>query len=66
MVPYLADFKLKFVGGIEPSGKLRSTSILGGSLIPTVPEPTALILLGFGAVIGAFIHTTLRVCCAGI
>jgi len=66
VVPYLASFKLKFVGGVQPSGKLRSTSILGGSLTPTVPEPTALVLLGFGAVIGTFIHTTLRVRGAGI
>jgi hypothetical protein len=65
VVPYLASLKLNFVGSIQ-SGKLRSTSILGGSVTPTVPEPTALVLLGFGALIGAFIHTTLRVRCAGI
>jgi hypothetical protein len=63
--PYLADIHLKFVGAVL-SGKLSSTGILGGSVTPTVPEPTALVLLGFGAVIGTFIHTTLRVRCAGI
>jgi hypothetical protein len=64
-VQYLVSLKLNFVGSIQ-SGKLSSTSIVGGSLTPAVPEPTALVLLGFGAVIGAFIHTTLRVRCAGI
>ncbi|PYX49707.1 MAG: hypothetical protein DMG76_36640 [Acidobacteria bacterium] len=64
--PIFGEPQSKFLGGVQ-SGKLHSTSILGGSLKTVgVPEPTALVLLGFGAFIGTFIHTTLRVRCAGI
>jgi hypothetical protein len=66
VVPYLANLSLDFVG-CSRSGKIQSMNLLGGSLTPAqVPEPTALVLLGFGTILAPFIHTMLRVRCAGI